>query len=118
MEINTVYMNLDDYRELILENVDLKEQNKKLEKEKKELDIEYERIEKAIFNDILTNNDYMIGQMEEFSYEDYYYRKLADILKGKGYLFENKIRYIIERLKSECDKKGENNNWHDLNNKL
>lgn len=46
MEINTVYMNLEDYQKLILENADLKELNKKLEKEKKELDIEYERIEK------------------------------------------------------------------------
>ena len=110
MEINTVYMNLDDYRELILENVDLKEQNKKLEEEKKELDIEYERIEKRIFDDILTNNDYRISQIEEFSYEDYYYRKLVDKLNEKGYLSEDKIKNIIVRLKSECDKKRENNN--------
>lgn len=110
MEINTVCMKLEDYRELILENVDLKEQNKKLEKEKKELVEDYERIEKRIFDDILTNNDYMISQIEEFSYEDYFYRKLVDILNEKGYLSEDKIKNIIVRLKSECDKKRENNN--------
>lgn len=110
MEINTVYMSLEEYQELILENVDLKGQNEKLEKEKKELEIEYERIEKRIFDDILKNEDIMISEMKEFSYEDYYYRRLFDILKEKGFLFDHKIKNIIVRLKNECDKKRENNN--------
>lgn len=109
MEINTVYISLKDYQELILENADLKEQNKKLEKEKKELETEYEGIEKRIFDDILKNNDYIISQIEELRYEDYYYRKLVDILKEKGYLFDYKINDIIVCLKNEHDKKGKKN---------
>lgn len=109
MEINTVYISLKDYQELILENADLKEQKKKLEKEKKELEIEYERIEKRIFDDILKNEDFMISEMKELSYEDYYYRKLSDILKENGYLFDYKIKNIIVRLKNECDKKKKKN---------
>lgn len=109
MEINTVYISLKDYQELILENVDLKGQNEKLEKEKKELEIEYERIEKRIFDDILKNEDFMISKMEEFSYKDYYYRELVDILNEKGYLSENKVKNIIVRLKNECDKKKKKN---------
>ena len=105
MEINTVYISLKDYQELILENADLKEQKKKLEKEKEELEIEYERIEKIIFDDILENEDYRISKIEEFSYNDFYYRSLFDILKEKGYLFEHKIKNIIENLKREHDKK-------------
>ena len=109
MEINTVYISLKDYQELILENADLKEQQKKLEKEKKELEIEYERIEKRIFDDILKNEDFTISQIKEFSYNDYYYRKLSDILKEKGYLFEYKINNIIVSLKKERDKKRKKN---------
>ena len=109
MEINTVYISLKDYQELILENADLKEQNKKLEKEKKELETEYEGIEKRIFDNILENEDFTISQMKEFSYEDYYYRRLFDILKENGYLFDHKIKNIIVRLKNECDKKGKKN---------
>lgn len=118
MEINTAYISLKDYQELILENADLKEQQKKLEKEKKELEIEYERIEKRIFDDILKNDEFIIEQMKEFSYEDYYYRKLSDILKENGYLFDHKIKNIIVSLKNECDKKRKKNDWHDLKNKL
>ena len=102
MEINTVYISLKDYQELILENADLKGQNEKLEKE-------YERIEKRIFNDILKNEDFTISQIKEFSYDDYYYRKLFDILKENGYLFDYKINDIIVCLKYECDKKRKKN---------
>lgn len=52
----------------------------------------------------------MIGQIEELSYKDYYYRELVDILKEKGYLFEHNIKDIIARLKNELDKRRENNN--------
>lgn len=109
MEVNTVYISLKDYQELILENADLKEQKKKLEKEKKELEIEYERIEKRIFDDILKDEDFMISQMKEFSYKDYYYRRLSDTLKENGYLFDHKIKDIIVRLKNEYDKKKKKN---------
>ena len=109
MEINTVYISLKDYQELILENVDLKKQKEKLEKEKKELEIEYERIEKRIFDDILKNEDFSISQMKEFSYDDYYYRQLFDVLTENGYLFDHKIKNIIVRLKNECDKKRKKN---------
>lgn len=101
MEINTVYMSLEDYQNLILENVDLKEQNEKLKKEKEELKNEYKNIEEKIIDDVMKNNSYYIEKMEKLNYDDYYYRVLASNLMEKGFTNDSKIKSIIIDMKNK-----------------
>lgn len=101
MEINTVYMSLEDYQNLILENVDLKEQNEKLKKEKEELKNEYKNIEEEIIDDVMKNNSYYIEKMEKLNYDDYYYRVLASNLMEKGFTNDSKIKSIIIDMKNK-----------------
>lgn len=97
---NIVYLDLNIYNELIMNNKILKEENSKLRKESK-------IYEDYFYNKILENHDYEIKNIEKFSLDEYYVRHIIRDIFEYGNI---DINYIIEKIKEYKSRKESDSN--------
>lgn len=99
-KVGYAYISLEDYKQLILDN-------KKLEEENKEIKNQYESIENAILDKIYNDSTYYLEKYDRDG--DYYYNKLEEKIKNYGYIGRDKINNMIKKLVEKCkNEEGEN----------
>lgn len=95
-KIGYAYISLEDYKELIEDNVTLKQINDDLSNQLDKIEAEYEIIEKTISDEIYNNERYMIKGYDGPG--EYYHNQLVSAFQKRGYVSLDKINELISSL--------------------
>ena len=95
-KIGYAYISLEDYKELIEDNVTLKQINDDLFNQLDKIGTEYEIIEKTISDEIYNSERYMIKGYDGPG--EYYHNKLVSAFQKRGYVSLDKINELISSL--------------------
>lgn len=95
-KIGYAYISLEDYKELIEDNVILKKTNDDLTNQVAKLVVEYELVEKTISDEIYNSEKYMIKGYDGPG--EYYHNHLVSAFQKRGYVSLDKINELISSL--------------------
>lgn len=98
-----VTMTLPDFKEMYKETLEMENYIIELKKEMENLKEEYENIEKYVYNEIYSQNQYDLRNTETLDLNDYYFRNLIEAFRKHGYSNFERITELIKKMKLQFD---------------
>lgn len=106
-KIGYAYISLEDYKELIQDNEQLKNLVDSIQSEMIQIKKEYESVEKTILNKVYEGEGYYIKNYDGKG--EYYHNELVKKFQYYGYISLDKINILVEQLLEKYKKENEVN---------